>query len=126
MRDFYLPDLNTLILDYFGLFFLLYIEIRIAAGVTSQHGMLTSPRHLILPLVCPEVRVRSFISLMCNSYLSFESDHWYLIHYLLYAYLYPSTNLTPFHGTLFVGFFYCTVGIITVTAFQISIFFIFF
>ena len=28
----------------------------LTAGVTGQQGMLTPPRHLIPPLVCPEVR----------------------------------------------------------------------
>lgn len=32
-------------------------DIRLTAYVAGQHGMLTPPRHLVPPLVCPGVRV---------------------------------------------------------------------
>ena len=41
----------------------------------DQQGMLTPPRHLIPPPVYPGVRVSPFISLICISYLYFETDH---------------------------------------------------
>ena len=41
--------------DY-GLFRLPDQDYGLTAGVTGQQGMLTPPRHLIPPLVCPEVR----------------------------------------------------------------------
>jgi hypothetical protein len=37
--------------------------------------MFTPPRHLIPPPVYPDVHVSPFISLNCNSYLRFETDH---------------------------------------------------
>ena len=46
--------IHTLI-DY-GLFRLPDQDYGLTEGVTGQQGMLTPPRHLIPPLVCPEVR----------------------------------------------------------------------
>jgi hypothetical protein len=37
-----------------------------------------SPRHLFPPPVCPGVRVHPFVSLTCNSYLCFETDHCFI------------------------------------------------
>jgi hypothetical protein len=49
---FRLPNLDTPILTTDFAF-----EMGLTAGATSQQEMFTPPRHLIPPLVCPEVRV---------------------------------------------------------------------
>jgi hypothetical protein len=54
---------------------LMIMELGLMAGVIDQQGMLTPPRHLIPPLLYPGVRVSPFISLICISYLYFETDH---------------------------------------------------
>jgi hypothetical protein len=59
--------------DY-GLLRLPDLEIGLTVGVTFQHGMLTPPRHLIPPLVCPRVRVCPFFRI-CISYGIYETDH---------------------------------------------------
>jgi hypothetical protein len=41
----------------YGSYRLPNLEVGLTAGVTGQQGMLTHPRHLILPLLFPEVRV---------------------------------------------------------------------
>jgi hypothetical protein len=48
---------------------------RLVGGVTGRQGMLTPPGHVIPLSVCPGVRVSQFLSLTCNSYLCFETDH---------------------------------------------------
>jgi hypothetical protein len=58
-------------------------------------GMLTPPRHLILPPVYPGVHVSPFISLTCNSYFCFETDHslvTYPFHFgkICYKYMYTT------------------------------------
>jgi hypothetical protein len=63
---FLLPGLNTLIFAF---------EMGLTAGVNGRQWMLTPPGHLILPLICPEVRVYPFISQTCISYLCLETDH---------------------------------------------------
>jgi hypothetical protein len=68
---FCLPNLDTLILTNGFCAF----EIGLTAGATGQKGMFTPPRHLIPPPVYLGVRVSLFISLTCNSYLFFETDH---------------------------------------------------
>jgi hypothetical protein len=66
------------------------------SGVTSQQSMLTLPRHLIPPLVCPGVRVcltpdptsglsrgscvPNLPDLYFNLYRIYETDH-YLLYY---------------------------------------------
>jgi hypothetical protein len=45
------------------------------ADVAARQVMLTSPRHLLSPLVCLGVRVSPFIYLTSNSYLCFETDY---------------------------------------------------
>jgi hypothetical protein len=52
--------------DY-GLLHLPDLKIGLTAGVTGRHGMLTLPRHLIPPLVCPGVRVCPIFRI-CISY----------------------------------------------------------
>jgi hypothetical protein len=42
---------------------------RSTAGVTGQQRMLTPPRHLILPLVLPEVRVSLIFTVDYSMYL---------------------------------------------------------
>jgi hypothetical protein len=47
----------------------------LTADVTFGQGILTPPRQLIPILLYPGVGVSPFISLICNSYLCFETDH---------------------------------------------------
>ena len=58
----------------------------LTADATGQQGMLTPPRHLIPPPVCPGVRVSPFIYLTCNPtcvsrLITFRL--WYLGHFIL-------------------------------------------
>jgi hypothetical protein len=53
-------------LDY-GLNRLPELELGLTADVTGRQGMLTPPKHLIPPLVCPEVRVCSIIGFVFST-----------------------------------------------------------
>jgi hypothetical protein len=55
-------------LDY-GSYRLPGLELGFTACVTGQQGMLTSPRHLILPLVIPGVRVSLILTVDYSAYL---------------------------------------------------------
>ena len=55
--------------------YLVYLNLSgLTAGVIDQQVMLNPSRHLIPPPVDLGVRVSPFISLICNSYLYFETD----------------------------------------------------
>jgi hypothetical protein len=50
-------------------------EANVLRFTLKKQGMLTPPRHLIIPMVYPGILISPFISLICNSYLCFETDH---------------------------------------------------
>jgi hypothetical protein len=46
------------------------LEFGFMAGVTGRQGMLNPPRHLISPLVFPEVRVSLIFNVECPIYMN--------------------------------------------------------
>jgi hypothetical protein len=43
------------------------VELGLTAGVTGRQGILTPPRHMIPPLVCPEGRVCSVLGFVFST-----------------------------------------------------------
>jgi hypothetical protein len=51
------------------------LKYHFAFHTAKIQGMLTPPWHLIPPPVYSGARVSPFVSLTCNSFLCFETDH---------------------------------------------------